>query len=176
MSWFSRRTLVVLALGALLLGCQGPARPVDVTVGSKAPEIAGKDLDGKPLRLSEFRGKVVMLSFWASWCGPCRGLFPHERAILERYQGKPFALVGVNGDEDLDAARRLQEKGDVLWRSFTDAKGDIARAYGVDAFPYVFLIDSHGTVQYITRGVSAKTAREIDEKLTALVKDAEVGR
>jgi thiol-disulfide isomerase/thioredoxin len=182
MSWLSRRAAVVLLLGAALAGCNGlnstnpPGGSAEVTTGSKAPEVKGNDLDDKPLALSDFRGKVVMLSFWASWCGPCRQLLPHERSLYERYQGKPFALVGVNRDEDVAAGRRLEEKGDVRWRSFADGlTGEIARAYGVSGLPTVFLIDHKGVVQHVAIGLGPKTESDIDKKLETLVKAAEVG-
>jgi thiol-disulfide isomerase/thioredoxin len=181
MSRSVRRTAVVLLLGAALAGCGGsestklPAGSAEVTVGSKAPQIAAKDLDGKPMELSQFRGKVIMLSFWAGWCGPCVKLMPHERKLYDRYKGKPFVLVGVNEDRDIADGRRFQEKGEVLWRSFADGPtGDIAHAYGVEYFPTVFLIDDKGVVQHVAVGLGPDTESTIDKKLEALVKAAEV--
>jgi thiol-disulfide isomerase/thioredoxin len=82
-----------------------------LTVGKLAPEIEGEDLDGHKLKLSDYRGKVVMISFWASWCGPCMRLVPDERALAERMKGKPFVLVGVNGDsKKADAQRAVTEE------------------------------------------------------------------
>ena len=63
-----------------------------------APDIEGDDFDGTRFKLSDYRGKVVAVSFWASWCKPCRELIPHERAIVERFQGRNFVLLGVNID------------------------------------------------------------------------------
>jgi thiol-disulfide isomerase/thioredoxin len=179
MSWFSRRTAIVLLLGAVLAGCNGlnSTSESSVAVGAKAPAITGTDLDGKSLDLSEYRGKVVMLSFWASWCGPCRDLFPHERSLVERYQGKPFVLLGVNEDQKIESARRLMEKGDVVWRSFADGdSGTLSHTFGVDALPSVFIIDHNGVLQYKTRGVSPETEHEIDKTIARLVADAEVGK
>jgi len=89
----------------------------NLSVGKPAPEIDGVDFDGKPLKLSSFQGKVVVLVFWGSWCGPCMGEISHERELVERTKGKPFAILGVDCDEDKQAAmcvsvdRGLDERG-----------------------------------------------------------------
>ena len=70
-------------------------------VGRPAPDITGVDLDGRPLSLSEYRGRVVLLNFWATWCFPCMKLIPHERELVARFQGEPFDIVGVNCDSDV---------------------------------------------------------------------------
>ena len=72
----------------------------DLVVGKPAPEIVGKGVDGKPIRLSDYRGKVVVLSFWATWCSPCMSMVPHEQELVERMKGKPFVFLGISGDED----------------------------------------------------------------------------
>jgi hypothetical protein len=73
---------------------------MSLAVGRPAPEITGEDLDGKPMKLSDYRGKVVLLTFWGHWCGPCRSMYPHERSLVKRLEGQPFALLGVNSDTD----------------------------------------------------------------------------
>ena len=68
-------------------------------VGRPAPEITGVDLNGQPLSLSEYRGRVVLLNFWATWCFPCMKLIPHEQELVARFQGEPFEIIGVNCDQ-----------------------------------------------------------------------------
>ena len=68
----------------------------NLAVGKPAPEIDGPGLDGHPLKLSDYRGKVVVLVFWGSWCGPCMLQVPHERELAERHKDEPFALLGVD--------------------------------------------------------------------------------
>lgn len=92
-------------------------------VGKVAPEIEGEDIDGKKLKLSDYRGKVVVLSFWASWCGPCMAMVPSEVRLVERMKGKPFALVGVNGDTIREDAKRAVEKEKMAWPSFWSKEG-----------------------------------------------------
>ena len=85
-------------------------------IGKPAPEIAGIDLDGKPMALSEYRGKVVVVSFWATWCSPCMKLIPHERELAEKFAGESFAIVGVNADDDPAIAARAAAERSVTTR------------------------------------------------------------
>ncbi|HWE39063.1 MAG TPA: TlpA disulfide reductase family protein [Isosphaeraceae bacterium] len=145
-----------------------------VGVGRPAPEIVGEDVDGRPLRLSDFRGKVVLLSFWAVWCPLCRGTLPYERSLVERLRGKPFVLLGVNGDALRNRPRQLAARGEVTWRCWFDGgdNGPIARAWHVRPWPAVFLIDARGVIRY--RRVRRRLDEAaLDEAIDLLV--AEVG-
>ena len=87
----------------------------NLIAGKPAPEIDGVGFDGKPLKLSDYRGKVVVLVFWGTWCGPCMREVPHERELAERLKDKPFAVLGVNCDDDEQAAaERDQVRADHL--------------------------------------------------------------
>ena len=109
--------LTYLALAGLLLmaGCAklNPFKRAESTltkgprVGAPAPEIDAQDFDGRPIKLSDQRGKVVAVVFWATWCPPCRAMIPHEREMVERFRDKPFVLIGVNNDDNHDAARKM---------------------------------------------------------------------
>ncbi len=141
-------------------------------VGKKAAEIAGEDLDGAKLRLSDFKGKVVVLSFWGSACSPCMALVPHEREIVERFKDRPFALVGVCSDADREKVKPALEKHKITWPSFwcgpKGMRGDLPRAWNVTGWPTVYVIDHTGVIR-------SKTARgpELDRLLGDLVKKAE---
>ena len=88
-----------------------------LSVGKVAPEIAGEDTDGQPLKLSDYRGKVVALAFWGNWCSLCRSTFPYERSLVMRMKGRPFVLLGVNSDHGTAIARALAEDQTITWRS-----------------------------------------------------------
>jgi hypothetical protein len=102
------------------------------SVGEVAPEIEGEDIEGAPLKLSDLRGKVVLLSFWGSWCPPCMSLIPHERSLVERLAGKNFVMLGVNSDEDRGKARMVAQREKMVWRSWWDGSppGPIATRWG----------------------------------------------
>src|SRR5262249_39515844 len=100
-----------------------------LSVGRVAPELATEDVDGKNVKLSELRGSVVVLKFWATWCGPCRALIPHERKLVERNQGRPFAMVSVNMDESKGSLKRFLEHEKMPWAQWwADPEGDVAEA------------------------------------------------
>jgi RNA polymerase sigma factor (sigma-70 family) len=117
--------------------------------GKPAPEIDGVDSEGKPLKLSDHRGKVVVLVFWGSWCGPCMRQVPHERELVERLKGKPFALLGVNCREDKSSAIKTMKAERMTWPNWIEGDGDgpIVSRYHVRGFPTVFVIDKSGIIR-----------------------------
>lgn len=148
-----------------------------LTVGQAAPELIGIDLEGKPLTLKEHQGKVVMVSFWAHWCGPCIALVPHERELVERFKGKPFVLLGVNGDE---LSKELVEKTkalNVTWRSFQNQPDEKAvkhsEKWNVMTWPTVYLIDHQGVIR--KKWIGRVDPKQLDEAIETLVKEAEKG-
>lgn len=120
----------------------------NLAVGKPAPEIDGLDVLGKPLKLSDFRGKVVVLVFWGSWCGPCMIEVPHERKLAERLKDKPFALLGVNCNEPKDAAIQAMQAERITWPNWLDGDaGPIVGRYHVRSYPSVFVLDAAGVVR-----------------------------
>ena len=122
-----------------------------ILTGRAVPEIKGTDLEGQPMTFSEFRGKVVVLSFWGFGCPPCRAMFPDERAMVARLEREPFALLGVCNDRDLKKVRGLIAKEKITWRSWwddADTDAPIAQAWVIRVWPAVFVIDPKGIVRY----------------------------
>jgi thiol-disulfide isomerase/thioredoxin len=132
-------------------------------VGQTAPELTGEDVGGRPLRLSDTRGKVTVLVFWGSWCGPCMALVPREKALAEKYAGATFALVGVNGGDDrAKAAKAAADKG-MTWPSFFNGPQDeagIAAAWNVTAWPTVVVLDPAGVIRHRSHGDGLEEAVE----------------
>ena len=119
--------------------------------GKPAPEIDGVDFDGKPLKLSDYRGKVVVLVFWGTWCGPCMREVPHERELVERLKGKPFAVLGVNCDEDKQAAFKAIQTERITWPNWHDGapgEGPITKRYHIRGYPTLFVVDGQGIIRY----------------------------
>jgi thiol-disulfide isomerase/thioredoxin len=126
-----------------------------LSLGNVAPEIEGEDIDGKKIKLNDYRGKIVVLSFWASWCGPCMGMMPSEVRLAERMKGKPFTLVGVNGDSIRDDAKHAVEKEKITWPSFWNKEGPngpIPTTWNVAAWPTVFVLDPNGVIRSKSEG------------------------
>ena len=115
---------------------------------AEAPEIEGTDLNGEPLRLSEFRGKVVVLDFWADWCPHCRAMYGHERELVEKYPADKFALLGINCDERARVDSVIKS-GQVTWRSWFDGpQGPISTQWQVEGFPTVYVLDREGVIRF----------------------------
>jgi thiol-disulfide isomerase/thioredoxin len=135
-----------------------------------APEIIGVDLDGAPMRLSDFRGQVVAVSFWANWCVHCRDLFPHEKAMVETFKDQPFVLVGVNADEDSALARQVQEKHGLTWRSFFigDPDGLVPHEWKVRGWPTIVLVDPAGNIRYRFEG---KQPENVERAIRVLLRE-----
>ncbi len=142
-------------------------------VGRPAPEITGIDLESRPLSLSEYRGRVVLLNFWATWCFPCMKLIPHERELVARFQGEPFEIVGVNCDSDVGKARDAVARTGMTWRSFRDhtddARAAITGQWKVLGYPTLYLIDHHGIIR--KRWIGGPPPEELT-RMTAVLIDA----
>jgi thiol-disulfide isomerase/thioredoxin len=119
-------------------------------VGSTPPEIQGVDIAGKPMKLSDYRGKVVVVIFWSNACGPCMTMVPHEREMAEKLKNKPFVLLGVNAWDTHDTAAATIAKEQMTWPSWFDngMNGPICRLWDIHALPAIFVLDVKGVVRY----------------------------
>ncbi|HSG96808.1 MAG TPA: TlpA disulfide reductase family protein [Woeseiaceae bacterium] len=120
--------------------------------GQAAPDFALKSSTGDNLRLSEYRGDVVMVNFWATWCGPCRQEMPLLDQLYSRYQRVGFSLLGVNIDDDSRRAMQMVEELGVNFPVLFDARKEVSKLYEVEAMPVTVIIDRQGTVRYVHHG------------------------
>ncbi len=119
-------------------------------VGKIVPDIKGIDLDGRAMTLSEYRGRTVLLSFWATWCFPCMELIPHEKELVAHFKDQPFAIVGVNCDSEIEKARDAVSRNAISWQSFrnrSDSGQTISGDWKIVGYPTLYLIDHHGTIR-----------------------------
>jgi peroxiredoxin len=117
--------------------------------GLKFPDFSEKDLAGRPLSLANYKGKVVLLDFWATWCMPCRMELPNVLKTYETYHKDGFEVVGICLDEDKDKATSFIQEQKVTWPQYFDGKGwqnKLARKYGVFAIPATYLLDGQGVI------------------------------
>ena len=136
-------------------------------VGKSLPDLEGEDVGGRKLRLGDYRGRVVAVVFWASWCSPCMAMIPHERELVKRLEGKPFVLLGVNGDDDRAKAAEVMTKEAMTWPSFWNGGklGGIVDKLGVRAWPTVYVLDAEGVIRY--KNVRGESLDEAVDRLVA---------
>jgi peroxiredoxin len=120
--------------------------------GQAAPDFALKSSSGDNVRLSEYRGDVVMVNFWATWCGPCRQEMPLLDELYSRYERVGFSLLGVNIDDDSRKAMNMVSELGVSFPVLFDARKEVSKLYKVEAMPVTVLIDREGTVRYVHHG------------------------
>jgi thiol-disulfide isomerase/thioredoxin len=127
----------------------------------KTPDFTTQDIDGVEFKLSDYRGKVVVLDFWGLWCPPCRAQIPAAQGIIERNKDKPFAFIGINTDTNKDDFRRQAEPLGINWRNSWQGgrDGPLTTQWGIMQYPAIYVLDHKGVIRYINpRGKALDTA------------------
>jgi thiol-disulfide isomerase/thioredoxin len=142
-----------------------------IGIGNPVPDVQGIDLDGNIVKLASFKGKVVLFDFWATWCGPCKAMIPHEREMVGNLSDKHFALVSVNVDEKKDTLAEFLENEKMPWLHWWEGpKGAIAKMFKVRAYPTIYLIDAKGIVR--NRWIGSPGNEVLDKAVGDLVAEA----
>jgi peroxiredoxin len=135
-----------------------------LNVGQPAPEIEGRDADGTTFRLSDYRGRVVVLTFSGNWCVPCRAMYPEERRLVELGRECPVTVLSVNTDQDVATLKASIADGTITWRCWWDGPpgGPIARAWNVQIYPAVYVLDQEGVIRFKKVGRHEYAGERID--------------
>jgi thiol-disulfide isomerase/thioredoxin len=140
-----------------------------LTNGSEPPSITGKDLQGQPLEMRDYRGKVVVISFWFTGCGPCISLIPTEQRLINAYKDRPFALLGVCGDENVNVAQKTAAMHGISWPCWFDGeKGPIVRDWNVHRWPTTYILDQSGKI-----AAKNLVGEDLENKVKSLMDDAQ---
>jgi len=142
-----------------------------VEAGAPAPDFTLADLAGESLTLSRFRGKVVFLNFWASWCPPCRAEMPSMERLYEVYANDDFVMLAVNVEQDAEPVRRFVQAHAHTFPVLLDSEATAQRLYGVDRFPETFLIDKQGRVVERYIGARDWSSVEFLKKIKSMLKE-----
>jgi len=121
----------------------------DLSVGKAAPDVVSQNLEGKKVKLSDLRGKVVVLDIWATWCGPCRQMIPHERELVKKLVNEPFVLVSVSADAKKETLTDFIKKEPMPWTHWWNGqRGGIVEDWNVEYFPTIYVLDAKGVIRY----------------------------
>jgi peroxiredoxin len=145
-----RRRMIVLGALAAWSGGVAAARPS--TLADNAPDFTLRSADGPNVRLLEQRGRVVMVNFWATWCGPCRQEMPHLNRLYGKYRDAGFVLLAVNIDEDQAKAIALATRLGLRFPVLLDTDKKVSRLYDLSTMPSTVLIDRDGRMRYVHLG------------------------
>lgn len=155
------------AVAAVLMALPAGA----VTVQDAAPDFTLKSLEGSNLRLEEYRGQVVLINFWASWCGPCRQEMPLLDRLHQRYTDTGFAVLGVNVEGEEAPARELIDRIPVTFPVLIDKGQLVSELYKLEAMPSTVVVDRDGVVRYIHRGYKPGDEAKYVEVVKALIRE-----
>lgn len=165
-----KKMLLLSALLFLLTGASAPDPwAINGLVGGKAPLFTLNDVDGNQVSITDFRGKVILLNFWATWCPPCRDELPVFNKLRSDYKGKKFEVVAVSTDRSLPAIKRFLKKVPLDFIILHDKDIKTARSYKVFSLPTTFLIDRSGRVVEMFLGEMNWTSPELREKIDELL-------
>ena len=163
----SKLCWLLVALFTILFVSQAQA----VGIRDEAPDFTLKSLDGNNLRLGEYRGQVVLINFWASWCGPCRQEMPLLDRLHHRYEDTGFTVLGVNVEGDIKPAQEIVDKTKVTFPVLIDQDQKVSELYDLEAMPSTVVVDRDGIIRYIHLGYKPGDESKYVEVVKKLIRE-----
>ncbi len=170
LSRFTRRTFGVRCAASLALPLLADSACGAVQPSSAAPDFTLRTMGGPNLRLQEQRGQVVLVNFWATWCGPCKQEMPHLNKLYDRYRAAGFVLLGVNVDDNSQHASDVAQKMGLRFPVLMDTDKAVSRLYDLSTMPTTVLIDRDGRVRHVHNGYLAGYEDLYDKQIRGLLK------
>jgi thiol-disulfide isomerase/thioredoxin len=159
---------LLAAVALVVSGCSRPSSQQGaIEIGRPAPTFNLADLNGRKVSLDQFKGKVVMLDFWATWCGPCRMTMPLLENLQKEY-ANTIVLLAINLQEPGDAVRDFARAQNLHSQVLLDEEGTVGQTYGADAIPMQVLIDKEGIVRDIMTGFNPRMAARLRSEIEKL--------
>ncbi len=140
-------------------------------ISGKAPDFTLKTSKGDNLKLSEHRGEVVMINFWASWCAPCRLEMPHLNDLYLRFKDMGFTLLAVNVEEDSAQAQQMARELKMAFPVLFDTTNKVSKMYDVSAMPSTIIVDRSGNMRFLHRGYQAGYEDEYQQQVRELIRE-----
>ena len=156
---------------ALALAVLAPGAVAASPVAPRAPDFTLRAADGRNVRLEELRGQVVLVNFWATWCGPCREEMPRLDKLYAKYRQSGFVLLGVNIDDNPATAIATAAKLGVSFPVLLDTTKQVSQLYKLADMPSTAVIDRDGRLRYTHRGYREGTEAEYEQQIRALLKE-----
>ena len=130
------------------------------------PELTSENLEGEKVKLSDIKNKVVVLDIWATWCGPCVNMIPHERELVKKLKDKPFVFISVSFDDEKETLTKFIDKTPMPWTHWYNGRtGMINKTLNIRYFPTIFVLDHKGVIRF--KGVRGKVMDVAVETLLA---------
>jgi len=168
-----RASAVALVVSATLALALAPARALAVDAGQPVPSFSARTLDGDAtLALSNYRGKVVYIDFWASWCGPCQTAMPLIEQLSKEFPADQFQVLAVNLDDKPEKAKAFLAAHKVSYPSVSDPQGNLPKSFGLKTMPTSYLIDRAGVVRYVHPGFRASDIDDLRKKIREVLNQA----
>jgi peroxiredoxin len=164
MKFIKRCAMLAVVVASTAFAASGDA-------SGPAPQFSLTSLSGEPSGLAQYKGQVVMVNFWATWCGPCQQEMPLLDQMYKKYKPAGFTLIGVNVDKEAPAVKELLARKPVSFPVLLDPANQVSKAYHVDEMPSSVIIDRKGQIRYIHRGYKPGDENDYQDRIRQLIRE-----